>query len=651
MCGIVLAGGNLVSRDVDIFEKMLYCDIFRGDHSTGVYSGFKRFKEPVEIVIRKAAVPADIFLRTKSLWGEVRELKTPSTVTANTFVTTAPKFMVGHNRYATQGAVIDANAHPFQHGHITLVHNGTLDDQSLLPDHKNFPVDSENIAYSIMKLGIEETIQKLNGKFTLVWHDAKLNTLNVIRNSERPFHLVECTSGDWFGASEEDMVMWILKRKKFGPSIKRHFECEVGVQYVFDVEDGFKFKEEVKHELPTFRTTYAYTGGRGGYWYDSYDDYDYGYGNGRRSQPSNGNQSNSTSNGIGSSGVMRSATDKNRELNDMLESHGIQIRVGESIHFEAFQFDPYPKNPQRGKLTGYTGSGEYIEVQAHGFDTTKFIADEKYRGVISSCYEQNYILTIIVTNASQVIAGTTMTPSQMVERLTELNTDIPSGSLTQEELDELYPEENEEDDNDAVEITNNGEVYSKKEWESNDSLNSCANCGSPIPFDDVPDVVVDKGYAFCECCAKHYGLIKEEPVLVVEKFVCECCAEEKHVDLKSKRPGFCLPCYEHFYGNVVTTTPDNSWESNLLPEEEVIPLALPKPTEVNLNVTAIRKKLQNNMLVTVKQWALMNNCGWCSLPIQWVDAEATEFVGQRPCCPKCSRKLEMGIIPKPNAKE
>ncbi|MFW3388022.1 UNVERIFIED_CONTAM: hypothetical protein RF648_18655, partial [Kocuria sp. CPCC 205274] len=180
------------TRDIDFFETLLYCDIVRGDHSTGVYSGFSFDpKEPVEVKIRKAAVPADVFIRKKGLWDEVKEEKRPATHNANATVTKLPKFLVGHNRYATMGEVVDRNAHPFQHGSITLVHNGTLDNQSLLPDHQKFAVDSENIAYSIDKIGIEETIKKLNGKFTLVWFDAKDQTLNFIRNKDRPFHFME----------------------------------------------------------------------------------------------------------------------------------------------------------------------------------------------------------------------------------------------------------------------------------------------------------------------------------------------------------------------------------------------------------------------------------------------------------------------------
>lgn len=659
MCGIVLAGGNLVTRDVELFGRLLYADIVRGEHSTGVFAGFRPYGHDPILKLRKAAVPADMFLRRKDLWGEVREHAVPSKTVANSFTTAYPKFMVGHNRYATQGAINDTNAHPFNHGHITLVHNGTLTDQSLLPDHKRFAVDSENVAWSIAKIGIDETIQKLNGAFTLVWHNAEDSTVNIIRNEERPFHLVETTGGDWFGASEEDMLMWLVNRKKFGPTVKRHFECEVGVQYVFDVSEGFKFKEERKHTLPVFRTTYSYSGRTGGYWYDQWDD-DYGYGNGRRTSTTSRNQSNSTS--ISSSASSVTPDSRYKQFNDMLESHGLDVKMGEQLRFESFQFDQYPKSLEKGKMTGYTGTGEYIEVQAHGTDMAIFREGAQYDGKIISCYEQNYILTIIVQDPKLAEPDLTITLGDLVNSATK-ETSIPEADMTQEELNEHYGDD-EDDDGDEVDVSLNGDVYSKKEWERNDSLNTCANCSSPIPFDDIIDTVVDNGASFCNDCAKHYNLIpadKQEPNnTLTNRFVCQRCTNEFHEDLESCLPGVCIPCLtsqnqqsnkdmaEQARQELINKY--DRWESNLMPEEVVTPL-LPKPTEVLGEITAIRKKLKNNLLVTVKQWMQMNTCGWCKLPIQWVDAEATDFIGQQPCCPGCSKKLDMGVLPKPINKD
>ncbi|MFW3388445.1 UNVERIFIED_CONTAM: hypothetical protein RF648_20880, partial [Kocuria sp. CPCC 205274] len=135
------------TRDVERFEQMLYMDVVRGEHSTGVFAGFRLDKDNFAVQIEKAAIASDEYLRS-AYWKRVKEMRKPHATIQNSWSVTQPKFLVGHNRYATAGAINDRNAHPFNHEHITLVHNGTLDDQSLLPDHQKFAVDSENICYS-----------------------------------------------------------------------------------------------------------------------------------------------------------------------------------------------------------------------------------------------------------------------------------------------------------------------------------------------------------------------------------------------------------------------------------------------------------------------------------------------------------------------
>lgn len=96
--------------------------------------------------------------------------------------------VIGHGRAATIGKNIALNAHPFKHGDITLVHNGTLRNFAALKSkHKlNFDVDSEAVCYLMNKIGLEETINEIDGAFALAWWDAKTQTVNFIRNHERP---------------------------------------------------------------------------------------------------------------------------------------------------------------------------------------------------------------------------------------------------------------------------------------------------------------------------------------------------------------------------------------------------------------------------------------------------------------------------------
>jgi hypothetical protein len=105
------------------------------------------------------------------------------------------EFMVGHNRAATAGAVTTENAHPFQEGPITMVHNGSLFNTQGLPNPQHtldgVQVDSHVICHNLARHGVEEVVRNIDGSFTLVWHDSRDDTLNIVRNTERPLHLAQ----------------------------------------------------------------------------------------------------------------------------------------------------------------------------------------------------------------------------------------------------------------------------------------------------------------------------------------------------------------------------------------------------------------------------------------------------------------------------
>lgn len=104
--------------------------------------------------------------------------------------------VIGHGRAATIGKNVAQNAHPFKHGDITLVHNGTLRNfTSIKSRHKlEFDVDSEAVCYLINKIGLQETLDEIEGAFALAWWDAKNQTVNFIRNSERPLYYTISTN-------------------------------------------------------------------------------------------------------------------------------------------------------------------------------------------------------------------------------------------------------------------------------------------------------------------------------------------------------------------------------------------------------------------------------------------------------------------------
>lgn len=626
----------------------------------------------------KAAVPGDEFIKS-DIWKDVKELRTPNPHNAKTVFLTPPKFMVGHNRHATIGAINDRNAHPFTHGAITLCHNGTLIDQDLLPDAKDFEVDSENICHSINKIGAAETIQKLNGAFTLVWHNAEDKTLNIIRNDERPFHLVETVTGDWFGASEEDMILWIIKRKSTNPKIKRHFETVVGTQYIFDVSTGFSLKEEIVHQLPTFQYVYrgtsTYWGSR---WQDSLDDpfgddrsYYGGYYSGARG----------SSNTSPVSSAVASGVRKKDNLNDILYDHGIKVQVGERIKFSAYDFTAYISETPNGlgKLTGYYHErcDEYIEIHAHTFKDTDYVPDGIYTGEIVSCFVLNYVLTIVLAKCKPF--SETLIPSDLEDDvLTEQGDDIPfdeDNDLDEEaannqarfpavivdgviettctdihkawsqarserekemakvngrieslrkEISDYDAFENGEDNPEQVETTKNGVVFTKKDWESNPSLNCCGHCGSPIQFDDAPDSLNIGDYNFCgDChdsgCLTDLGFPANESTENVGtmRFTCVVCASDYPEDAESVKDETCIQCYNAYYNKP----------------------AVPARREI----LAFRRKARNGMTLTKTQWERINDCNYCGEKIDWKLIETTEFFGQSPCCESCVSKMDAGI--------
>lgn len=501
LCGIVLAGGNLVSTETELFTQLLYADVFRGVHATGVFA--KRLEEG--IVMAKDAVPSHIFMRSK----EYQDVLTGKTTT-----TVAPAFIVGHNRHATRGASGDPKgAHPFQHGNITLVHNGTLTDQSLLPEHQQFMVDSDNICYSINKIGAAETIQKLDGAFTLIWHDASDDTVHIIRNEERPFHLAK-VGVDWFGASEEDMLMWILTRNRsYKNRSIEHFECEVGVEYVFDVSGKvkkFTLKEQIKHTLPVF--TYASRfGSLGGGWQNDY---------GNRTTRTYPTQSQEERKAASAAGYNATAI-----------RHGLEVRVDHRIEFIPTTFVPFSNgNKKQGKLSGcyMDGQYEYVEVDAFTIDAQMYEDSQQdlkimCTGTVQSIIEvpnkqgaANRVSPRVIVTGVSLVRPDVSKGNKIDQELTELNDDIPfDQEAINSELDSFR--------------TVTGREITRTFWIKHDH-GVCLGCNKGIAWVDAPKAAFAyNAFWHPECLAKAEEAEKQVKEQATNTFYCACCGEEKEM--------------------------------------------------------------------------------------------------------------------------
>lgn len=234
--------GYIGQKEENVFRRLLEIDTIRGPHSTGVLA-----------VDAKGST--DIVKAVGTPWN-LYELKTFDEVMRASLCV-----LMGHNRWATKGKINRRNAHPFEHDHIIGAHNGTLRAQYLLVDHKNFEVDSDNIFHSMAKVGVDETIANTNGAFALTWYDAEQETMNFIRNDERPLYLVESAdSRTVFWASEPWMLDITLNLA--GIKCKDLFQPKPGELYTYPIELAYvpKAFKEVKvrnlelHKWPVAKT-------------------------------------------------------------------------------------------------------------------------------------------------------------------------------------------------------------------------------------------------------------------------------------------------------------------------------------------------------------------------------------------------------------
>ena len=202
MCGIVgVASPTALNIQMkDFFQDLLFHDVIRGPHATGVAAIDTMHRT---LCVEKKAVPAPLFLMDKEPMENLFAFKHDYNI------------YIGHNRWATSGAKDDDNnAHPFIHGDIVGVHNGSLRNQKLLADSEKFVVDSDNLFYHLDEHGLDDTVSKTNGAYALVWYNKEDNSLNFLRNDERPMAIGKLSNGCWVWASEMGMLQWLVKRHK-----------------------------------------------------------------------------------------------------------------------------------------------------------------------------------------------------------------------------------------------------------------------------------------------------------------------------------------------------------------------------------------------------------------------------------------------------
>lgn len=238
MCGHVGMAGKLVTKDEKMMDRLLFLDYFRGPDATGFFSvnGNTRGIQVSKI----ASGPWD-------LWEQPKYKAARVGYSSSVFA--------GHNRLATKGNKGSAfNAHPYQYENIVGAHNGTLSDTTWRRieeaiDEK-FPVDSMALINSIDKLGIDKTIEMMReagdekatcpDAYALVWYNQEENTLNFLRNKERPL---------WYAFDKDfDRIIWSSE----WPFIRHAHEMTAPGWGLYVDEGGFRFfpfEEDVHYKF------------------------------------------------------------------------------------------------------------------------------------------------------------------------------------------------------------------------------------------------------------------------------------------------------------------------------------------------------------------------------------------------------------------
>lgn len=232
MCGIVGVASckNLDSIDLKVFRQLLYIDTIRGVDSTGIAA----INHEGSVKVVKRAIAGPDFLDMKQVDKAIDAL--------------GNRAIIGHNRAATKGSINNRMAHPFQFGTITGVHNGTLWVHRGLGGGNDFTSDSEAIMWALSRNSVEDVAKQMDGAFALVWHDSSDNSLNFLRNNDRPLSIgINKKAGCMAWASEQMMLTWIAGRNKLGLEVVQ--SLPVGMHWKFKLDELPEDKVETKIDL------------------------------------------------------------------------------------------------------------------------------------------------------------------------------------------------------------------------------------------------------------------------------------------------------------------------------------------------------------------------------------------------------------------
>lgn len=178
MCGIYGIAksptSDLSGKDFNKLKKAIKLiaidSEIRGNHSSGVATIGRNS------MIYKSLDESSKFVKTKHFRRALKDMKDNN-------------ILLGHTRFATEGEISVANAHPFQVGNTIGTHNGcvyNIEKMSKKLD-KNCPVDSQLIFKSIDTTeNIQDAVKYFDSDFALAFIKDDVNILHLCREDNRP---------------------------------------------------------------------------------------------------------------------------------------------------------------------------------------------------------------------------------------------------------------------------------------------------------------------------------------------------------------------------------------------------------------------------------------------------------------------------------
>lgn len=236
-----------------VLREMAVDSESRGAHSSGIA------KVGANTRIYKSLLPSSKFVDTKEYHDAVSSLKTDSYI------------LLGHTRFATEGAIVKSNAHPFKVGDVVGAHNGCVYNISEMQSKldKQCPVDSQLIFKSLNDNdNIQEAVQNFDADFALSFVKKNPMKLYLTREENRPLYVAYVPSlKTLFYASEDSFVEDALVKN--GISDVDVYSLFKNTLYTFDTskfddiktnveKTKFKYDSRVYHySLNNYATSWA----------------------------------------------------------------------------------------------------------------------------------------------------------------------------------------------------------------------------------------------------------------------------------------------------------------------------------------------------------------------------------------------------------